>query len=98
MIILRNAVVLTASLLAYCVMDYFYVWHGPSTVAWAERLYLPAFYFAMLWASKDLFRGELDGLARWFAVGAVTLLIAIAGGFIVITLGVWFHLSIGGRL
>ena len=96
--ILRNAVVWTASLLAYCVMDYFYVRHGPTTVEWAELAFLPTFLSAMLWANKDLFRSNSNGLERWLRIGAVTLCIVLFSGYILITLGIWFHLSIGGRL
>jgi uncharacterized membrane protein len=95
-IIIRNAGGWAASLLAYCVMDYFYVRHGASTVAWAEPMFLPAFFLAMFWANKGLFRGTIDGTRRWFAVASVSFAIMVASGFVLIAVGVWFHFSIGG--
>jgi len=97
-ILLRNVIVWTASLLAYCVIDYVYVRHGPATVAWAEWAFLPAFYAAVLWANKDLFSSEKGWIARWSAVAGVSLGLAFLGGFLLLMIGIWFHFSIGGKL
>lgn len=83
---------------AFCTIDAFYVYVGPSTTAWAERLFLPAFPLAMFWANKDLFRGKISGAQRWLAVVAVTLFVVLASGYVLMTLGIWFHLAIGGSL
>ncbi len=96
--ILRNAAAWTVSLLAFCTIDVLYVHVGPSTTAWAERLFLPAFPLAMFWANKDLFRGKISGAQRWFAAVAVTLLVVLTSGYVLVTLGIWFHLAIGGTL
>jgi hypothetical protein len=80
------------------VIDYFYVRHGPETVSWAEPLFIPVFLGAILFANRGLFPTADNAVTRWFAIGAVSFLVACVGGFILITLGVWFHFSIGGSL
>jgi hypothetical protein len=96
--ILRNAAAWTVGLLTFCTIDVIYVHVGPSATAWAELLFLPLFPLAMFWANKDLFRGKVSGAQRWFAVVAVTLLVVLTSGYVLVTLGVWFHFAIGGTL
>lgn len=96
--VLRNLVAWALCLAAYCVIDYFYVRHGPATVAWAESLFIPMFFGAILFANRGLFPAANTAVSRWFAIGMVSILIACVGGFVLITLGVWFHFSIGGSL
>ena len=94
----RNVVMWSFCLTVYCVIDYFYVHFGPATVAWFELLGLPLFVVATIAANRGLFTGLNNVFLRWGAICAVSFLISIIGGFVLILFGLRFHLWIGGKL
>ena len=95
---IRNLVSWGLCLTYYCVMDYFYVRYGAASVSFAEFLFAPIFIGAVLFANRGLFPDFEDGVSRWCAIAGVSFLLACVSGYILITLGIWFHLAIGGSL
>ncbi len=96
--ILRNFLSCSLCLVGFCVIDYFYVQHGPDTVSWAEFLFLPVFFGSIVFANRALFTTNPDRVSRWFAILGTSLLVALLSGCVLITLGIWFHFAIGGIL
>ena len=95
---LRNLGAWSFCLVAFCVSDYFHVRHGPQAMMWGEPLMLPLFFGAILFANQGLFAGIESSGVRWFAIGVVSLMIALVSGYVLIVLGMSFHFFIGGNL
>src|SRR5690606_3911655 len=59
--IARNVVSWLAFLVLFCVNDYYYYVHAPMREpSWMDSLFLPAFYIAMIFANRGLYRGIQD--------------------------------------
>ena len=94
----RNVAACCAALVTYCIFDYLYVRCGVSTPEGAGWLLIPVLYLTILWANRNIFRSETGGLADWVGRASVSALLFPVYALIIVTLGVWFHLAIGGRL
>ncbi len=96
--VLRNLAVWSVFLVIWCVIDYSYVHRGPKTVSGASTLFLPAYYFGIVFANRGLFPNFTDLIRRWIAIAVVSLLLASVSGYCLFILGLLFHLEIGGSL
>lgn len=96
--ILRNVISWTLSLLTYCVIDYFHVYHDLHAVSWAQWLFLPAFFSSVVFANRGLLPGQSDGFSRGVSILGISILITLVTGYLLFTLGIWFHFAIGGQL
>lgn len=96
--VLRNMSSWTLCLIAYCIVDVFYVKFGRNSFRLAELMLVPGFLSAMLYANRGLFPSIADSVTRWLCVIVVSGIVALFSGFVLISLGVWFHFSFGGSL
>ena len=85
-------------MIAYCAIDYLYVHFDPIYTTWAQLLFLPLYVAGVLFANRGLFPNVRPVQSRWFAISVVSLAIAMVGGYVLFTLGIWFHFAIGGTL
>jgi hypothetical protein len=97
--VLRNAMVGIGSLAILCAVDYAVVKHGVSVNrAWADQLSVPAYFVAMLWINRNLYRGRLGGATRIVAALVTASVAAVVMGYWLLVGALWFHFSIGGTL
>ena len=95
---LRNVVTCGTTLLVCCIFDWFYVRSGQPANEWAQWVFIAAFYFAILWANKNLFRRRAGTSAAWIGRALVSALLFPVYAYIIAMLFLWFHFAIGGRL
>lgn len=94
--ILRNLSVWSLCLAGFCVIDYFHVYHVP--LSWSAPLFLPVLFGATIFANRGLFPYAQNAASRWTLIGMISILIVIGSGCVLMLMGTWFHIIIGGAL
>jgi hypothetical protein len=72
-------------------------WHGWAYVSFTfAGLFLSAFYLTVIWANRNLFRGESSGLTEWVMRAFVATVLILVYVPIISVLAALFNVAIGG--
>jgi hypothetical protein len=97
--LVRNILVFPWAITTHCVLDYLY-WgcHMSAIGQYDALLFYAPLYFAIVWANWNLFGNKGSPFSKWLGRVFVSALLFPLYAFIIIIVGLCFHVAMGFRI